>query len=114
MVAAVYWLRQIINVLANDESSYSWETPTIEQAPVYGSARVNLDGTITYFPNQHYYGLDEFSYNICDEKGQCGSAKVDLVVEEVVRTLPTLYDDLISAYAAVATTINNSCGNASL
>jgi len=95
-----------INVLANDESSYSWDKPTIEQAPVYGSARVNLDGTITYFPNQHYYGLDEFSYNICDEKGQCGSAKVGLVVEEVLRTLPTLYDDLISAYASVATTID--------
>jgi len=29
-----------------------------------------------------------------------------LVVEEVVRTLPTLYDDVVSAYASVATTID--------
>jgi len=95
-----------IPVLANDESSYTWETPTIEQAPVYGSTRINLDGTITYFPNQHYFGPDEFSYNICDEKGQCGTAKVELVVEEVLRTIPTLYDDLVSAYVSMATTID--------
>jgi len=95
-----------INVLTNDESEYNWEAITIAADAVYGSTRVNLDGTITYYPSQHYAGLDAFSYTSCDDKGQCGTAKVDIVVEEVLRTLPTLYDDLVSVYTSTTTTID--------
>jgi large repetitive protein len=60
-----------INVLINDMDvdtvlTNTNTTITIEDAPNYGVAVVNPDGTILYTPNANYVGLDTLIYRLCD------------------------------------------------
>jgi gliding motility-associated-like protein len=44
---------------------------------------LNNDGSFTYTPNPDYNGFDEFTYQACDDQGNCVSATVTIIVAPV-------------------------------
>ena len=50
---------------------------------LHGTVTMALNGSFTYTPNLHYYGADQFTYNLCDGSGNCSSAIVAIKVTHV-------------------------------
>jgi uncharacterized repeat protein (TIGR01451 family) len=63
----------IIDILSNDEDAegdnFSITPGSVGDLvpPTDGTVEVNPDGTVTYTPNDGFYGTDVFSYQICDD-----------------------------------------------
>ena len=57
-----------IFVLANDSDPEGEELiiSEITSNPSNGTVQINLDGTVTYIPNNGFTGVDSFEYEICD------------------------------------------------
>jgi len=65
----------------------------VEQ-PNNGSVTVNADGTVTYMPDPGYEGSDTFTYQVCDDHGNCDFATVTVQVGQPDdNTPPTANDD---------------------
>ena len=45
-----------------------------------GSVTINPNGTLSYNPKANFYGSDEFTYTVRDNKGDTDTAKVDVTV----------------------------------
>ena len=75
-----------ISVLSNDiEIGAELDITTIEIAsqPTHGTAIPNLDGTITYTPNDNYEGIDSFNYTVKDNNGIISnSALVEVTIND--------------------------------
>jgi len=59
----------LVAVLDNDidtDDGIDTSSVNIVSPPINGTASVNDDGTITYFPNDSFAGLDTLIYEICD------------------------------------------------
>jgi large repetitive protein len=85
----------ILDVLDNDDDSdgtLDITTVSIDNAPDYGTAIVNLDGTITYTPDTNFNGADAFTYEVCDDDGACLSATVTVTVNPI-NDEPSANDD---------------------
>ncbi|MDH5610545.1 MAG: Ig-like domain-containing protein, partial [Cyclobacteriaceae bacterium] len=69
-------------VQGNDEDALGLAlVTTIVSQPVNGgTAVVKGDGTIDYTPLVDYIGIDSFTYQVCNEKGKCDNATVNLNV----------------------------------
>ena len=48
-----------------------------------GTLVFNADGTFTYVPNAENDGFDEFTYEACDDLGNCYSATVTIIIVDV-------------------------------
>ena len=82
----------VIAVLENDRSAESTGTLSIvgfEQA-TSGSVFDNEDGTLTYFPEAGFYGVDQFTYSVKDESGWVDTATV--TIDVIPRYYLTLVD----------------------
>lgn len=81
----------IINVLANDHSTYPnadlFVTSTSARSAAYGSVNRNADQTITYTPEANYVGTDTFTYEVQDSSGYGGPAIATVTVH--VTAAPT-------------------------
>ena len=77
-----------VDVLANDtdidnEGRYLYLdtfTVTAVTQGKNGSVTINPDGTLSYSPNANFYGSDEFTYSVRDNKGDTDIAKVNVTV----------------------------------
>lgn len=56
---------------------------TIVTAPLNGTAVPNADGSITYTPNAGFFGVDGYSYSVCDNEAACATANVTIQVTEI-------------------------------
>jgi len=66
----------VLDVIANDTLFDGKDTMYILQEPLYGTATVNLDCSITYNPSDEFCERsDEFTYMVCTPNG-CDSATV--------------------------------------
>lgn len=71
----------IINILGNDADTENDPlTVSIASLPDHGTVTVNSDMTITYHPDQDYFGSDEFTYSITDGNSS-QTATVRLTIE---------------------------------
>jgi large repetitive protein len=72
------------NVLAND-SDVDNDVLTIDSftQTSNGTVSVDADGTFTYIPNPGYFGVDSFTYTVCDGNGECVTATVFINVVDV-------------------------------
>lgn len=89
----------IIDVLSNDlpgACPLVSSSLTIIDAPLHGTASVNLDGTINYASNFGYSGIDSLEYKVCNECSCCDSAVVTLQIQGII--LPSAVDDLAISY----------------
>ena len=91
-----------VDVLANDTDVPVIGTLTVTALPANGTATVNENGTpddpsddtVTYTPDTGFSGSDSFQYEICDSFTGCGSAAVNITVEEVITVpVPVAADD---------------------
>jgi cellulose biosynthesis protein BcsQ len=48
-----------------------------------GSVAVNPNGTLTYTPNENFYGTDAFTYTVSDREGEADKAEVNVAVSKV-------------------------------
>ncbi len=74
----------VMSVLVND-TDVDLDTLVITSIsdPANGSVQINGGTTITYTPNQHYFGSDSFTYTISDGAGGADTATVSLTVNSV-------------------------------
>ena len=73
-----------ITVLSNDSDQENDPlTVSISSSPENGTVVVNSNGTITYTPNDDYFGADSFIYELCDSEGLCTTATVTIDVASV-------------------------------
>ncbi len=89
-----------LNVLRNDTLNGSLTGPlSIITQPLFGTALVNADGTITYKPFAGFCGAnDVFSYRICNATG-CSTATVTIKVIcdlTVLNKLPVAEPDVVT------------------
>ena len=94
-----------INVLENDRDVESNNFLTISTTePKYGSIVINLDGTITYTPNEDFNGSDVFEYTMQDEDNATDIAKVTISV--IDNQAPQTRDDTFTAAVGETITID--------
>jgi hypothetical protein len=71
----------VINVAANDtDADGDPLTVSAVTQPANGAAINNLDGTVTYRPNNNFTGTDSFSYTIGDGRGGSDTGNVSVTV----------------------------------
>ncbi|NNF02605.1 MAG: cadherin-like domain-containing protein [Bacteroidia bacterium] len=74
----------VVQVLSNDEDCD--EDPltlvAIINQPSNGSTIINIDGSITYTPNNSYTGQDQFTYVACDPDTLCDTANATIIVQK--------------------------------
>jgi VCBS repeat-containing protein len=51
--------------------------------PANGTVVFSSNGTFTYTPNANFYGVDSFTYQICDADGDCSIATVTITITPV-------------------------------
>ncbi|WP_143751880.1 Ig-like domain-containing protein, partial [Maribacter sp. 4U21] len=84
-----------INVLGNDtdvDGTIDPSSLSIVGAPSNGTVTINPDGTLNYVPNPNFNGTDTFTYEVCDDTGDCQTATVTVTVEEE-SDAPVVTDD---------------------
>jgi gliding motility-associated-like protein len=80
------------NLGTNDQVP-TGQTPTFSlvdggTAAQNGTLVVNADGTFTYTPNSGFSGVVTFTYQVCNEFGQCSVATVTITIEEPIVKIP--------------------------
>lgn len=55
-------------------------TFSVQIAPEHGILIIEDDGAFTYTPHIDFYGVDSFSYTVCDGDGLCADGHVDVIV----------------------------------
>ncbi|OWY25080.1 tandem-95 repeat protein [Sphingobacteriales bacterium UPWRP_1] len=88
----------VIDVLGNDTNPLPGNLTVVSIAaePVNGTATINIDQSITYAPDNGFYGIDSFTYVVCNPNfgdGQtiCDTATVVVTVENPAACVPKAY-----------------------
>ncbi|PRY96379.1 gliding motility-associated C-terminal domain-containing protein [Marinilabilia salmonicolor] len=88
----------IANVTNNDYGLQNGISQlTITTAPRNGVAKVLDDNTISYTPDESFFGTDRLVYRVCNTQGNCDEAEVNIVVSDVDYT-PKLLNDTVIYY----------------
>ncbi|HRX30584.1 MAG TPA: Ig-like domain-containing protein, partial [Tenuifilaceae bacterium] len=83
-----------IHILDNDTLLYEGiKSVQIHAAPIWGTATVNADYTVTYTPSYFYVGNDEFKYIVEDVDGDYAMATVYVSVIPKPNSIPVANDD---------------------
>lgn len=83
----------VIDVVGNDsdpEGELDVATTNVTQNPANGTATCDDAGQCTYVPNANFVGSDQFTYEVCDNLGQCDTA---IVTVTVTNAPPVATDD---------------------
>ncbi|HHF0480736.1 TPA: tandem-95 repeat protein [Vibrio antiquarius] len=96
----------IIKVLGNDTFDGDDKVVSLDtnHGPANGTVSVNPDGSVTYTPNDNYYGLDSFTY-IVTSGGVSESTTVNVDVTPV-NDAPVAKDDIATTQEDTAVTID--------
>ncbi|EJG1693195.1 tandem-95 repeat protein [Vibrio parahaemolyticus] len=96
----------IIKVLGNDTFEGTDKVVSLDtnNGPANGTVSVNPDGSVTYTPNDNYYGLDSFTY-IVTSGGVSESTTVSVDVTPV-NDAPVAKDDIATTQEDTAVTID--------
>jgi gliding motility-associated-like protein len=83
----------LINVAKNDipQGSVNPTNISVMTMPLHGTVSQAADSLILYVPEEYYVGQDEFVYTICDNFGNCNSAKVLVTIEDVPFFIPEAF-----------------------
>jgi hypothetical protein len=78
----------LIDVLSNDTLGNPDNIVTLETAPAHGSATVQSDNRIRYYPDYMFFGPDSFEYRLTDANGDTDVATVTVGVFFVSGRVP--------------------------
>lgn len=89
-----------INVLRNDISTGEIDPLSINivTIPEHGNAYVSADSIITYAPDQHYVGQDNFIYQVCNYTQECDEATVMVMVNNENLFIPDAFSPNADGY----------------
>jgi gliding motility-associated-like protein len=85
----------LCDVLANDrdvDGVLMRPSIFVKTLPENGSVDVDAAGNVVYTPFKGWYGRDAFEYQVCDDRGACGWARVSLSVSSL-NDLPSINSD---------------------
>lgn len=86
------------NVIVNDYGLTNGISKLkIVRLPKHGTAKVLSDYSVEYTPDKMYYGSDSFIYEICNKKGACDQAVVNITIANV-NALPIAKNDTVTIY----------------
>lgn len=93
------------NVVANDSDPNPLDTLFLQNQPIvtplHGNLQLLNNGTFIYSPQLNYFGLDSFSYQVCDTGNLCDTAVVYLIIQ-AVNDAPVANNDTISMAQGIA------------
>jgi hypothetical protein len=104
-----------INVLSNngngpdtdfEDGSPNPATVNIEVGPANGTIVVELDGTVTYTPNENYSGADLFSYTVKDSGGLTSNVAIVNITVNPVSDPPLAENDQATTQERIAVVID--------
>lgn len=98
----------IIDVAVNDtdpDGNLNPASAASTSTPANGAVVNNANGTITYTPNAGFFGIDTFTYQICDTDTVCANANVSVTV---ATTGPAIS---IAILPAAQTVVNGGAAN---
>jgi gliding motility-associated-like protein len=83
----------LINVVKNDipQGSVNPTNISVMTMPLHGTVSQAADSLILYMPEEYYVGQDEFVYTICDNFGNCNSAKVLVTIKDLPFFIPEAF-----------------------
>ncbi|MEZ5230881.1 MAG: carboxypeptidase regulatory-like domain-containing protein, partial [Acidimicrobiales bacterium] len=84
----------VVDVLANDVDLAD-PVVTIVTSADHGTLDVLAGGTVRYTPNEHWHGVDAFTYQVCTSASACDSAIVTVSVASI-NDRPLAVDDSYS------------------
>jgi len=86
-----------IDVMANDNLSGTglFFVSSVTQ-PSNGVAKINSDNTITYTPNQDFFGSDSFQYTASDSAGLLQDSATVFIIINSVNDPPVANDDFVT------------------
>lgn len=95
-------------LLAND-SDTDGGSLTVNLSPVVntqqGSLSLNTDGSFSYTPNTNFHGVDSFTYQIINDKGNTSTAQVSITINSVNDT-PKAVNDVSNTVSNAEVLIN--------
>ncbi len=98
----------ITGLLANDADT-DGGTLTVNQSPVVapqqGQLTLETDGSFTYIPNSNFHGVDTFTYQLINNKGNTSSAQATITISSVNDT-PQAVNDSSTALSDTPQIIN--------
>jgi hypothetical protein len=94
----------VLAVLANDSNAIGG-TVTLTSVPAFGTAVVNLDGTVTYTPNLNASGADAFTYTVTVGTQVSNNAIASLNIASLDLP-PVAVNDTINAIANIPAALN--------
>ena len=96
-----------IDVLANDDDVDASDelTVSITADPADGTAVANEDGSVTYTPDENFFGEDSFTYQVDDGNGGLDTAAVTVTVDPI-NDDPLAVDDSAETDEDTATDID--------
>lgn len=93
------------NVIANDSDPNPLDTLFLQNQPIvtplHGNLQLLNNGTFMYSPQLNYFGLDSFSYQVCDTGNLCDTAVVYLIIQ-AVNDAPVANNDTINMAQGIA------------
>lgn len=93
------------NVIANDSDPNPLDTLFLQNQPIvtplHGNLQLLNNGTFIYSPQLNYFGLDSFSYQVCDTGNLCDTAVVYLIIQ-AVNDAPVANNDTINMAQGIA------------
>jgi len=98
-----------IDVLVNDKGLEDGGiVVTIESNPITGVASVNPDNTVTFIPENGFFGLETFQYKVTDKEGDYDIANVTITVkgEGIENHIPFAVNDTIETIENTPVNIN--------
>ena len=85
-----------VDVVANDTDPDGDPLSVASVAqPPNGTVVINVDDTVTYTPDPDFFGVDTFTYQVCDPDGACDTATVTIDVTPIADP-PTANNDATS------------------
>lgn len=94
------------NVLNNDSGLGDGVTLSVKSNPSHGIVTMQSDGNFSYTPDEQYFGVDQFTYEITDNNSDKASATVQITVQFSNDYNPVSLNDTISTQEDVAVNID--------
>ena len=71
------------NDIASGDGANVWSLIGAQGGATHGNVNMQNDGNFSYTPHANYFGVDVFSYKLCDVDGDCSQATVTITVNPV-------------------------------
>ncbi|NEW83807.1 MAG: tandem-95 repeat protein [Mariniphaga sp.] len=84
------------NDIASGDGGNVWSLIGAQGGATHGSVNMQNDGNFSYTPRSNYFGVDVFSYKLCDVDGDCSQVAVTITVNPVNDPPVAMVDNFVT------------------